>query len=93
MQSYPGPSRGAVFRFEAHLEPLPEKFRSPASSHGWGLAEAIELARALNQLPPRLIVYGIEGKSFDLGLGLSREAKKAAAHVVARVRRDLEAGI
>ncbi len=84
---------GAVFRFEAHLEPLPQKFFSKASSHALGLAEAIELARALNQLPPRLIVYGIEGKSFEIGLGLSREARKAAADVVARVRRDLEAGI
>jgi hydrogenase maturation protease len=81
---------GTVFRFEAHLEPLPQKFISPSSSHGWGLAEAIEMARALNQLPPRLIVYGIEGKSFEVGLGLSRVVKKAAAEVVDRVVQDLE---
>lgn len=81
---------GTIFRFEAHSEPLPPKFLASSSSHAWGLAEAIELARALKQLPPRLIVYGIEGQSFEVGLGLSRLVKRAAREVVTQVERDLE---
>ncbi|MDP3182889.1 MAG: hydrogenase maturation protease [Desulfobaccales bacterium] len=80
---------GTIFRFEAHSEPLPEKFLSPASSHAWGVAEAIELARTLKQLPSRLIVYGIEGKSFEVGLGLSPVVKRAAKQVVTRVVKEL----
>jgi len=80
---------GTIFRFEAHGGPLPEKFLSQASSHGWGLAEAIELARTLKQLPSHLIVYGIEGRSFEVGLGLSRVVKRAAKQVLARVVQEL----
>jgi hydrogenase maturation protease len=33
---------------------------SPASSHGIGLADALALARALDQLPARLVIFGVE---------------------------------
>ncbi len=32
---------------------------SAISSHHFGVAETLQLARALNQLPPRLLLYGI----------------------------------
>ena len=35
------------------------------------LPEAVELARELDRLPRRLVVYGIEGESFEAGEGLS----------------------
>ncbi len=41
--------------------------RYRTSTHGFGVAQAIELARALNQLPRRLRVYGIEGYRFEVG--------------------------
>jgi hypothetical protein len=43
-----------------------------------GVAEAIELARALGALSRSLVVYGIEGKNFAAGVGLSYEVEKAA---------------
>ncbi len=85
-----GAPPGTVQRIDAHSRTLPtDLFRS--SSHTFGLAEAVELARALNQLPPRLIVYGIEGKNFDLGLGLSPEIIAAARRVVGSVTHELRA--
>jgi hypothetical protein len=30
------------------------------SSHGFGVAEALALGRALEELPPRVFIYGIE---------------------------------
>ena len=38
-----------------------------ASTHALGLAEAIELGRALGRLPARLTVYAIEGQAFEPG--------------------------
>jgi hypothetical protein len=35
------------------------------------LAEAVELSRNLGRMPPELIVYGIEGESFDIGQAVS----------------------
>jgi len=79
---------GTVRRLDAHRQPIPTRFFH-CSTHAFGVAEAIELARVLSQLPPRLIVYGIEGKTFEAGLGLSPEVEKAAQEVVERVLGDL----
>jgi len=51
----------------------------------FGAAEVIELGRALNQWPPRLIVYGIEGKNFAPRTGLSEAVEKAVPEVIARI--------
>lgn len=49
---------------------------SPAlGSHGLRVADAVELARALNRLPRRLTVVGVEGVTFDLGAPLSEEVR------------------
>jgi hydrogenase maturation protease len=53
------------------------------SSHGLGPAEAIELARALDRLPPKLTVIGIEGASFEHGAGLTPPVAAAAEAVAA----------
>jgi hydrogenase maturation protease len=55
------------------------------STHGFGLAEAIELARALGHLPQRLCVYGIEGRCFDIGSDISPEVLRAVEEVAKRL--------
>ena len=54
-----GSAPGTVRRFDATETPLPIAVHL-ASTHGMGAAEAIELARSLDRLPPRLLVYGID---------------------------------
>ncbi len=41
------------------------------SSHAFGLAQAVELARTLKALPPRLLIFGIEAVIFDPGATVS----------------------
>lgn len=65
-----GAPPGTLHRIEAHATPLPAHW-STGSSHALGLAEAIELARALGTLPARVIVFGVEAGCFDPGTGLS----------------------
>jgi len=82
---------GAIFRFAAHAEPLPQKlFATCCSCHAFGLARQIELARTLKQLPPCLIVYGIEGKDFTLGSKLSPQVAEAVPEVIRRVLEEIE---
>jgi len=65
-----GSPAGTVRRLDAARGPLhADLFRG--STHGLGLAEAVEMARALDQLPPSLVVFGIEGTDFSLGTRLS----------------------
>ena len=83
-----GARPGTLRRFDAHAQRIPTSF-CHCSTHAFGVAEAIELARALGQLPPRVTVYGIEGKTFEAGLGLSPEVEKAVQEVAERVLGDL----
>lgn len=41
------------------------------STHNMNVAEAIEMARNLDQLPKQMLVYGIEAKNFQFGETLS----------------------
>jgi len=75
---------GTLGRFDAHEAPLPAA-RSGMSTHGFGLAEAIELARTLGQLPKRCVVYAIEGRSFAIGDRLSPDVEAGVEAAVARI--------
>lgn len=63
--------------------------RSPASSHGFGVAEAIGLARVLGTLPRRCIVYAIEAADFTPGAPLSPAVARAAQEVAQRIHQEL----
>lgn len=75
-----GDQPGVIHRIEADqlgdLDSL-----TGVSSHGLGLREAVRLAEAIGQLPPGLTIYGIEGKAFHYGYGLSPEVTKAVSQV------------
>jgi hydrogenase maturation protease len=65
-----GAPPGTLHRFDAGERALPAGlFR--VSTHRFGLADALELARALGRLPPRVVVYGIEGSRFAPGRPMS----------------------
>jgi hydrogenase maturation protease len=88
----PGTSPGRVYRVNASNQPLPACFCG-SSTHELGVAEAVELARALECLPSRLLVYGIEGKDFAQGKGLSLEVEMAAGKVIEMVMADMCSGL
>lgn len=67
-----GAPPGTIHRLDARTEKLPAWF-SHSSTHTFGVAEAIELGRAMGELPAELVVYGIEGLDFSAGTELSPE--------------------
>jgi hydrogenase maturation protease len=84
-----GAEPGRIHRFDAHQKPLPaQPFRG--STHAFGLYEAVELARSLNELPQRLIVYGIEGQNFTAGIKVSGAITQAVAIVTRSVLEEIE---
>jgi hydrogenase maturation protease len=83
-----GPVPGTVHRIDAAAEPLPSELFN-TSTHSFGVAGAVELARALRRLPRRLFIYGIAGRDFSAGEGLSPEVRAACTHVVDDVRRSV----
>jgi len=78
-----GAPAGTIYRLDACAETVPLAwFR--CSTHAFSVAEAIALARALNRLPPRLIVFAVEGERFDAGVGLSPGVERAVDELVRR---------
>lgn len=79
-----GQIAGTIYRINAHEQKIPRDFFS-YTTHAFSVAEAIEMARTLNQLPPVLLVYGIEGKDFSEGTGLSRVVEEAVQQVLEQI--------
>lgn len=85
-----GAERGRIRRIEANDGPLPSGLGS-MSSHGLGVAESIELARALAMLPPICAVFAIEAGTFEPGAVPSPEVERAAHEVADAILRELTA--
>jgi hydrogenase maturation protease len=81
-----GAPPGTIHRFDAGAAPLPASVRSSSSTHAVGVAEAIELARTLGRLPPRITVFGIEGARFEAGAAISTQVAAAIDEVVVLAR-------
>jgi hydrogenase maturation protease len=84
-----GAKPGTIHRFAAHQAPLPAELFS-FSSHAFGVAEAVEMARLLGELPPQMLVYTIEGETFDPGASLSPAVAQAVEDIIPRLLREIE---
>jgi hydrogenase maturation protease len=81
---------GTIHRFDASAAPLLDHV-SAQTTHGVGLAQAIELGRAFGRLPRSLVVYGIEGREFEIGREPSERVRRAVSAVVERVIEEVAA--
>lgn len=87
-----GAEPGRLWRLRSDAEELGAIFRGQTSTHLLGLGEVIELARALDRLPARLSLIGIEGTRFSLGAGPSAAVERAVADLVAALREEADQG-
>lgn len=79
-----GRPAGAITLVEVGNRPLPAR-PGAGGSHGFGVAEAVELGRALGRLPRHLVVVGVEAATFGVGAEPTPEvvvAVPAAARAV-----------
>ncbi|MBN1440577.1 MAG: hydrogenase maturation protease [Anaerolineales bacterium] len=71
------------------FDPIPEAGLTPAekTAHGFGVAEAVSVARRTGlQLPPRLVLIGIEGEKYELGTGLSHSVSTSLSWAVRTIQ-------
>jgi hydrogenase maturation protease len=85
-----GKTPGSVYRLDASVSPIGAQV-FPRSSHAIGVAEAIELARAMDVLPATVIVYGVEVGNTEVGQPLSPPMGEALDHVVKQIIQECEA--
>jgi hydrogenase maturation protease len=84
-----GGEPGRLHRIDAAVRPLPQGLFG-VSSHGFGVAEGIELARALGALPPVCVVYALEGECFETGAPMSDAVLRALPRLAEDITRDIE---
>lgn len=58
-----------------------------SSTHEFGLADTIELARALDRLPCWMRIYGVAAKRFETGTQPSQEIVSAAERVAEEIQK------
>ncbi|MCV2395876.1 hydrogenase maturation protease [Actinotalea sp. M2MS4P-6] len=78
-----------VVRTGPDQPPLTEGHAQEAGSHDFGLASAVELARALDRLP-EVVVVGVEAQSFGWGEALTGPVADAVPAAAAEVLRVLQ---
>jgi hydrogenase maturation protease len=79
-----GRPTGTITRWDAHTERIPVR-TAACSTHWVGVAEAIELARILEQMPAECTVIGIESGHFDSHCAPSPQVIAAVETVVQQV--------
>lgn len=87
-----GAPPGTVTRLDASTQPLPAAFLH-CSTHAFGLAEAVELSRSLGTLPPKVIIFAVEGKTFEHGAPLSPEVERGVVEAVNQISRNEVPGL
>ena len=70
-----GVTAGLLREFDVSIAEIPEH-SCHSSSHAFGLAEAIGVARRIGMLPKRMFVFGLEGENFGFGRRLSRTIRE-----------------
>jgi hydrogenase maturation protease len=83
---------GRIYRLDVTTSPLPSDFFH-YSTHAFGVAEAVELARVLGELPPSLLVYGIEAESVRPGAPLSSAVEASLETVIAELLTTVTASL
>lgn len=83
-----GASAGTIRRFDAGTTALPKDLRD-FSTHVLGLAEAVELARALGRLPRHCTIYAIEGACFEHGAPIQPAVADAVEIAAKRIADEI----
>ena len=79
-----GREPGNTLVWDARSQRLPrEAFR--CSTHNFGVADAVELGRILDRLPPVVEIHGIEGARFEMGAPLTPAVLDAVERVAGSI--------
>lgn len=83
-----GAEPGTFIRMDAVKEKISSKIFI-SSTHAFGLASAVEVARSLKKLPCHLIILGIEGQDFSSGISLSAPVHQAMNTAIEKVLAEI----
>ncbi len=80
---------GTILRIDASSDHLPQDLHA-FTTHSMDSVQAIELARAMNRLPGKVMIYGIVGKDFSYTEKLSRQMEESINITTNNILREIE---
>jgi hydrogenase maturation protease len=83
-----GAPAGTLHRIDVGAGPLPREV-GLASTHAVGVADALELGRALGRAPRRVVLLGVEGVAFAMGDPVSPPVEAALDELMAAALAEL----
>lgn len=72
---------GTWERIDVHKQPIMEE-HPQTSTHGFSVSQAISLAKNLDQLPNKLILYAINGDHYSISEALSPSVARSVEKVI-----------
>ena len=81
---------GAIIKLDALKSPLQEMEQMRASTHAMGIAQAIEMARAMGRLPVILRIFAIKASRFDHGNVLSKSVADSVKVVSEMIMKEIQ---
>ena len=79
---------GTVVRVEGG--DVPARFMTRISPHQLGLSDVLAAATISGELPGNMVLFGIEPKTVELGLGLSDEVRASFEKLLRVVKEEIE---
>lgn len=76
-----GELSGTWQRIDVHQQPIPPD-NARTSTHGFSVSQAIALAKNLDQLPNKLILYAISGDNYSISSNPSPAVSKSIDSVI-----------
>ena len=78
---------GTVLKIEG--EDAPAKFMTRISPHQLGISDLLAAATLTDEIPKKVVLFGIEPKEIKMGIGLSDEVKANLGRLVEVIVQDL----
>jgi hydrogenase maturation protease len=81
---------GTIDRLDLRSMAVPKSVRL-FSTHAFGVAQAVELARSMGTLPAKVVLLGVEGEDFSPGSGLSSSVQTVMSRLEKMILDELSA--
>ena len=83
-----GQPPGTVHRIDLTHTEVPRSLML-RSSHAFGVPEAVETARTLGVFPSKMVLFGIEGETFEQGVGLTDSVLRSVPELLLLIEAEL----
>jgi hydrogenase maturation protease len=87
--SFAGGEPGRIYRLESQERPGYADWFPYFSTHTPWLCESVNLATTMGEMPSRLLLFGVEGKDYSEGDGLSPEVEHSIDEVVGQLLAEI----